>query len=318
MRLSKNEKKILSAVELKANITIEQIARKSGMQIHTARYSLNKLIERSIISLHPLINYRVVGYNAFNIFFTLGYESRTLRASFIKELIATKEIIWLGEMGADFQFGIGVAAKSIYHLKILLYSLTEKFGNVFNHKVVSTQFSTTLFSRGYLGYNKALHTLKISVDSEAIEIDSLDRKILGAIDRHSNQSHRKVAALLEVPLSTFELRLAKLEQKKIIVGHFYSVDVLQLGISYFKILIFSKGFHPSLTESLEDFGKKHPNIISFIQCFGSWDFEFGAEVEHPQDIVAITQEIYEQFGSQITQVKTLSQFKDIIVRSSPF
>ena len=69
--------------------------------------------------------------------------------------------------------------------------------------------------------------------------------------------------------------------------------------------------------SPEDNQSKHPNIIYMHECFGSWDYELNVEVRDPREVVRITQELYEAFGSVLNNIRVLSKFEDIKYTAYP-
>ena len=111
MTLSSKEAKILSAVELRADLTIPEIRKLVGLREHTIRYALRQLEERKIIARIPFINLFALGYTSHNIFFSLGAESRKQRQDFLDALNKTPNIVWIAEMGAEFEFGIEIICK---------------------------------------------------------------------------------------------------------------------------------------------------------------------------------------------------------------
>lgn len=312
MRLSDKEAKVLAAVELSADLGMVEIRALTGFRDHTIRYAISKLEERNIIKRLPFINLAALGYQIHNIFFSLGSENEKLKQKIVTALQESEEVTWIAEMGSDFQFGIDVCVRSIQGVRKLLDSLTEKHGNIFYQKTISTQFSASLLPRGYLAnLKKGPKSLTIEPYDEVVEIDDLDCRILAGLSEYGDVSHRKVASALGVPLSTFELRVSKLKEKKVLLGSFYSVDSNRFGMNSYKLLLFAKGVDPELRKRVRDFAEKHRNAVSLIECFGSWDYEIGVEVLSPQDVVAITQEVYRELGDGIISVKAFSMFRSL-------
>lgn len=312
MKLSNKEARILAAVELKADLTIPEIRKLVGLREHSIRYALKNLQDRGIISRIPFINLYALGYTSHNIFFSLGSEGRKKRSAFLEALHDAPQIVWIAEMGAEFEFGIEIVCKHFSEVRSVLGTLTQKFGNIFQQKSVSSQFSVTLLPRGYLGEAKK-RTSPLSMDRgiEKITIDEVDHKILSALSIHTLESHRKIAQIINLPLSTFELRIKKLRDAGVLMGYFYGVNASKFDSENFKILVFGKGLNPSLTQRLMVFAANHPYMVHFVECFGSWDYEIGIEVQKAQQAVLIAREIYSAFGDDILTLKVLSKFRDL-------
>lgn len=312
IKLSEIEARILRCTELRADMSIENIRKETGYREHTIRHSMKRLREREIVRLLPFINLHVLGYVLHNIFFSLENRKQNIRGAFIKELLAMKKIMWVAELGGDFQYGIEIAAQNFFEVRDVLNTLSEKFGNIFLGKSVASQFSVTLLSRGYISDEKSLAS-PLSMDhcGTTVIIDELDHKILAALTSMPEESHREIVRRTQIPLATFERRIKKLRESQVLLGYFYVVNPAQFSAQSFKIVVFGKGISRTFSKMLLLFAANHPNIVSFIQSFGSWDYEIGIEVFKPQDAMRICNEIYEKFGDSINALKILPKFRDL-------
>ena len=78
-----------------------------------------------------------------------------------------------------------------------------------------------------------------------------------------------------------------------------------MNIQEYRLLIYAKGIEPERTSELFEFAKKHKNIVVFAECLGNWEYELSVEVESPQQVLLLTQEIYEKFGNSINSIKSV-------------
>jgi hypothetical protein len=58
-------------------------------------------------------------------------------------------------------------------------------------------------------------------------------------------------------------------------------------------------------------------VVYLFECFGVWGFELGVEVPAQEDVSVIMQELYEAFGSSVTNIKLLTKFRYPKVRWFP-
>ena len=312
MRLSDKEADILACVELKADVGMSYIRKVTGYRDHTIRYALKSLEERGIIQRTRFIDVCKLGYTLHNIFFSIGSESKQLKADIIEALRQARHVTWIAEMGSDFQFGLGVTTKSLNEVQELLNELSDRFGNIFFQKTVSSQFSATFFPRTYLSSKKGgAKPIRNGVVTDTVHIDSLDDMILQELALCGGSSHRRIAQQLQIPLSTLELRVKKLKEKGVITRTYYAVDSTKFGMEPFKLIVYAKAVNPSLSRRLYNFCEAHRNVINIYECFGSWDFEIGVEVQTAQDVVNVTQEVYETVGDDVNTIKVLSKFRDL-------
>jgi hypothetical protein len=76
----------------------------------------------------------------------------------------------------------------------------------------------------------------------------------------------------------------------------------------FKLLVYTKGLDGSLTDKIDQYCRVQPNITALIACVGSWGYEINVEVQHPEELSLIIQQLYELFGNSIHTIKTLTKF----------
>jgi DNA-binding Lrp family transcriptional regulator len=315
MRLSDKERLVLAAAELRADAPMAELRKETGLREHTIRYALRRLIQRKVASPIPLVNLQVLGMTIFNIFFSVGAEKRATKDALLKAFSQSKEVVWIGEFGGEYQYGLAVVGKHVGTALDLLNTLAQKYQNIFFEKSVAWQSSVTVYYRKYLTSKRmAVKPLTCRYTDQTVEIDEIDEKVLSGLTSLGGESHRQIAMALKMPLSTFELRVRKLTEKGVLAGHILAVDPTTFGMQGYKLLVYGKGLNASLAKGLSKFCEQHRSITYLIECIGSWDYEIGVEAEHPQEVTEVVQEIYEQFGALVNNVKLLNKFSDVKIR----
>ncbi|MBN8548516.1 MAG: Lrp/AsnC family transcriptional regulator [Deltaproteobacteria bacterium] len=318
MKLSEKEGAILAAAELRAEAPISLLRKESGYREHTIRYALKRLADRRVIVPIPFVNLHVLGYTIFNLFFSIGSQKQATKNALMKAFQSSGEVLWIGEFGGEFQYGIAICGKRIGEVLELVESLSRKFQDVFFEKAVSCQFSARIYHRKYLAARKySVQPLVCRFTKEIVEIDELDDRILRAMATFGDLSHRQLALKVQIPLSTLDLRLRKLSERGVIAGHIFAVDPSKFGVQAFKLLIYGKGISGELSTGLARYAEAHPHVTYLIECLGTWDYEIGVEVQRAEDVTAIIQDLYEQFGANINTIKLLSKFRDVKFRWYP-
>jgi DNA-binding Lrp family transcriptional regulator len=311
MKISEKEATILASAELRANAPISVLRKESGYREHSIRYALHSLHKRQVITPIPFINLHLLGYSIYHLFFTVGGEKRGQQDALIKSLVSSPSVLWVGEFGGEFQYGVGVCGKRLPPLIEFLTTLSSKHGAIFHDKAVSLQVSSTIFPRRYLS-NKRFSVSPITVTfdkKEVVDIDALDSKILSGLTTYGHLSHRQLALTLQVPLSTLELRLQKLRARGVIAGDIYAVDAAKFNMESFKLLVYTKGLDAELSSRMFNFCARHKNVTTLIDCIGTWGYEVNVEVVRAEEVTRIIQDMYEHLGSSIHTIKTLTKFR---------
>jgi Lrp/AsnC family transcriptional regulator for asnA, asnC and gidA len=318
MKLSDKESTILAATELRAQTPIEVLKKETGYREHIIRHALRRLKEREVIRPIPVINLHQIGYSVYNVFFSSAALSKAARQALVKSLVTAPEVMWVGEFGGEYHYGVAFCAKRPAHVIEFLHGISRKHKDVFLEKAVSLTISSTLYPRRYLSSRKMnLEPINLKFTADPVEVDELDMRILSALSTHGELSHRQLAAKIPTPLSTLELRIKKLREKKVIVGDIYVVSPSKFDRQSYKLLIYTKGIEPELSKKMHTFCSQHPDIVYLFECFGVWGFEIGVEVHAQEEVSVVMQELYEVFGAAITNIKMLTKFRYPKVRWFP-
>lgn len=318
MKLSDKEATILAASELRAQAPIEVLQKESGYREHIVRHALRRLREREVIRPLPVINLHQIGYSVYNVFFSSAALGKVARQALVKSFVSAPEVMWVGEFGGEYHYGVAFCAERPAHVIEFLHNISRKHKDVFLEKAVSLTISSTLYPRRYLSSRKfSVEPIHLRFTNDPIEVDDLDKRILGALSTFGDLSHRQLASKVRVPLSTLELRIKKLREKKVIVGDIYVVSPSKFDRQSYKLLVYTKGIDPDLSKKMHAFCSQHPDIVYLFECFGVWGFEVGVEVPAQEDVSVIMQELYEYFGTAITNIKLLTKFRYPKVRWFP-
>jgi len=318
MKLSDKEATILAACELRAQAPIGLLQKESGYREHIVRHALRRLREREIIRPLPVINLHQIGYSVYNVFFSSAALGKTARQALIKSFVSAPEVMWVGEFGGEYHYGVAFCAQRPAHVIEFLHSISRKHKDVFLEKAVSLTISSTLYPRRYLSSRKfSVEPIHLTFANDPIEVDELDMRILSALSTYGDLSHRQLAGKVRLPLSTLELRIKKLRDKRVIVGDIYVVSPSKFDRQSYKLLIYTKGIDPDLSKKMHAFCSQHPDIVYLFECFGVWGFEIGVEVPSQEDVSMIMQELYEYFGAAVANIKLLTKFRYPKVRWFP-
>ena len=242
-------------------------------------------------------------------FFTTAADSKGVKESVKRALVAAPEVLWVGEFGGEFQYALGFAALRFSTLIDFLRGISKRFPKTFFDKTLAVRISSTIFPRKYLCANRfKVESITALSAQEDVSIDDLDGKVLGGLTSFGALSHRQLARKLQIPLSTLELRIHKLKERGVIAGEIYIVEPALFGYQSYKLLVYTKGLDPTFTSLLHGFCSYHPNITYLVDLLGAWGYEIGCEVRGAEEVTAIIQQIYDGFGHLINSVKVLTKF----------
>jgi DNA-binding Lrp family transcriptional regulator len=310
MALSGQQKDIFRTAELNGNLSIAELARLSSQRTHSVQYHISMAIERGWLKKHAFLNLSLLGYQQYEIYFSLAPEQKNTRDDLLRYLTNSSRISWLGELGGDFQYGMNICVASIEELLQFLNELSGTFGAIISDKYMAVRLSLHYFGNKYLSSKNGLcKELSYQNSSKTVLTDETDHKILQYLSCHAGDSRRVMAQKLSLPQSTLDYRIRKMEKDGIIQGYYYLFAERLTGTESFLLLLSGRGFDEQVKSKLYQYAKKHPNITVLINCLGSWDHELVVEVENRCEIILVTEEIRDSFGTQLSSIRILPLFR---------
>ena len=318
MKLSSKESLVLAAAELRALAPAAVLRKETGLRDHTVRHALNRLKQRGICATVPFINLHRLGYTTINLFFTVSAAKRSTHLALLKAFQETPEVVWVGEFGGEYQYGIAICTLHFSKALETIASLSARFHSLLFAKAVSIQFGFSVYARRYLSPRKMkAPPVRGRVGGEIVEIDETDRAVLTTLATPGDRSHRDIAKALGMPASTVDLRVKRLTEKGVVAGYILGIDCTKYQYQAYKLLIYSRGSNPKISAQLQAFCERSANATYLIECLGEWDYEMGLEVGSHEEVSRIMQEIFEEFGSELNTIKVLSKFRDLKLRWFP-
>lgn len=319
MKLSTRDREVIAAAQMQAGKPVSEIRKLCRYKEHSVRYSLQRALDQGLIVRRCFVNLNRLGFNQYELYFSLSAGKKESRAALIKSLGDLECVSWVGQLGGDFQYGLNLAARSIAEVSRLFSGLSEKFGALFQEKVFAERISFTYFGNKYLTAKpRAAAPMSYSASSDIYAIDATDRRILSEVTRVGEGSSRLLARKLSMPQTTVDYRLRKLEKSGVIVGYYFELQPRELGIQSYMLLVCMKTISEKTRKAFEQFCLQHPNVVIQIHCMGSWDFEVGVDAEDPMQVTGIVENLYDRFGAEISWVKTLPAFRNLKVAEYPF
>lgn len=318
MKLTESERKVLSVLHLEADAPVSYVEKRTGLPDHVINYCLRRLHERRLIFKAPFIDLSRLGYVNYGILVAISGEDRSARAAFRRFLVSLSRISFAAELGGEYQYWFSYEAKGVTDLRDFLDSLLPRFGPILVHKAIAARVQFLDFPLSYLlGNSSRVKSIAWRGEMDSTELDDQDHSILKAIASADTKSNREISRGLGIPNSTFEARLKRLRERKVLLGYRYLLNTEALGVQHFLILLFTKGLGSPLRNRLQQFTLSHPSIRFLVESIGGWDYELGVETLDSRSMSEITEDIYERFSNDLISIKVLPVFKYLKVKSYP-
>lgn len=311
MKITSQDKAVLSAIQFNAHASANQIAKISGLKVHVVHYHLRRLKDEGIIRPGAFVNLSALGLEQYEILFSLSSETTKKRQAISQYFGSHNKVFWFAELGGNYQYGVSLGVRRSREVPEVFKEIAEKFGKVIQKKAVSLLTNVTLFKKKYLTDERGINAQSMLQENASkldFRTDAIDYKILACLFDPAVESNHDMSRKTGIARATIEYRLKKLEQSNLIQAYIYYISARKLGLQTFKLLLYARGADPAFAAKLLNFCLKHKNVVSFIECLGNWDFEVTVEVLENKEMIELISLFYDNFGQYLTDIEVLTVF----------
>lgn len=291
-----------------ADTPITEVARLMSVRPSRLRDALTRLQTSGLVISRTLVDVYRLGYFDSAVYLRTTANLKHERESLFKQFRASDNVPTVIELVGDYQMMFSVVAESHHQLanQLLpeLCKTTQKYMII--DRVVVPRSQWFYFPPKFLASKAKAAVSAVSFGSKAdkIKLDTQDLAILRSIARDSVKPSAWHARNLKLPTTTLDYRLARLREKKVIVGAGYFFNFALLKYECFIIKLHEQTSDSSSFEKLLNFCTSHPNVSNLIQCVGPWSYELSIQVRHASEVHDILEDLRCQFGQRFVPVKT--------------
>ncbi|MEK6964032.1 MAG: Lrp/AsnC family transcriptional regulator [Nanoarchaeota archaeon] len=313
MKRDTKDRKILSALDLNARATFQEIGKRVGLSKEVVLYRIRRLEKRRILlGYTTLVNFSKLGYTGFGIFSRFQNVNEQVKIETLDYLKNIPEIYWIATLGGKFDLSFGVMCKSIFQFNKLYYQILNKYGKNLTDNKIAIRSELRQSKRSYLDNNKK-QVSKFPLFGEEPEleiIDSLDSNILSILSTQARMPIVELAQILKKPASTLTFRIRDLEKRKIIQGYTPHIKSQNYGMQSYRLLLFLENMNETSRKKLFNYAQENPFMILAVETVGEWNFEVTLEVESHEQLQIELSKLRNTFMGNIRNVESLIMFED--------
>lgn len=307
--LTSAERKILSAVQLDATLSVSEVARRTRLRPHIVQYALKQLRNTGVVSPYVLVNPATLGLTDYCVFLNpLGY-SQNMRDNVRTFLQRSAIIPYFAELSGEFQLTVSCFTQSIVELDKELQALQRSVKGVSFDMQFAVRLRWLLFSRGYLGDSSEPKLLERSAAAAVVPVDECDKKLLSLMMRNTNLPLVRVSHLAGISEATGRYRKESLRKQGVIIAEPYFIETRRIGYLPYRALIKVAERDASLDSRLIRFAARHHNISELVICLGAWDYEINFQVEEPEMASDVVSDLYEEFRGSVRNIRTMGELR---------
>ena len=301
-KLDSTDRKLLAELDKNCRVSDKVLARRIRRSRQTVAYRIRRLVSEGVITgFYAAINPNRMGHRLFKIYLKLRNVPKQ-KADLLAYLRKARHVYWMGECDGSWDLIFAIYAKDEY----LFYELKSELLSSFNDIIVDFEGDYLLDVKQY---PKMYFTGEIGKPTEfggiVVEnaLDRLDYKILEYVVGNARASTVAIADKVGSTPATVSSRLKRLEAHGVIIQYRIGVNLVALGLEYYKAILKLESQTKEDQEKLLGYCSQLPQTQYFIR--NMWQIEPEFVVKNYDEYYTIINKLKEKFPNIIKTVDSV-------------
>jgi DNA-binding Lrp family transcriptional regulator len=305
-RITSTHTRVLAAIQLEADLSAPEIARRTRLSQRVAHYHLRRLFDENVIRPFALVNPHALGLTDYCLFLKpLGNHEGMIRRA-TKVFQASPLVAFASLLVGEFLFSVSCFGRDIRVVEHLMRDLRRALPSVSWDTRFAIRLEWSIFERQYLGKGSAIKRLTRSIDAKADERSDRDMRFLQLLTANPSEPLSRISLWAGVSEATGRTIEKSMRNSGLIIGRACFIDPVSLGRISYRIVISVTSRSPKVDEMFREYGLAREEISEFVICIGSWDYEYNIQLRDPLDLGRCVSELYDTFRDCIRQIQTMS------------
>jgi DNA-binding Lrp family transcriptional regulator len=318
IKLDLKDKKILALLDENSRETNSQIAKKVQLSKPAVEYRIQRLEKSKVIfEYYTMIDFTKLGYSQYKIYFKFQNVGIADEEEIINYWKKQNSSVWVAQIRGNWDLAVSLIAKTNAEFGEILSDFMKKYSKFILQKdVLLTEYSP-IYSRKYMPNAKAKEFFYSSPDT-FVKLDETDIKILRELAINAREDIVGLAEKLKLTRDILNYRIKKLTEQKVITQYRCYLNLNEIGINHYKIILRTKNLDEKTEGSLRNYVASHKKSTQFLKLIGSWDLELEFETENENELYSILNEIRKEFSRIIRDFDILRITKTYKYNYFPF
>ncbi len=297
-KLDIKDKKILSLLDENSRMTNSMIAKKVGLSKPAVEYRIKRLEDNNIIfNYYTVIDFTKLGFSQYKIYFK--FQNTTIRneETISKYWVNDRNAIWVAQIRGQWDLAVSILARSNFEFGRIISKFMNQYSKyILKKDVLLTEYSP-IYSRKYLTTKQT--EFIYGIPTKQYELDETDKKILSFISTRARTPIIEVAEKTGVTRDVISYRLKKLMKEKIIIQYRCFLNLHNIGINHYKIILRTKNFDESWEKKIKAYVSMEEKATQLLKLIGSWDLEIEYETNDEDELYIKLNKLRREFSSII-------------------
>lgn len=304
MKMSEKEERILGALQLDADLSIQSLRKLTGFRDSTIHYCLSSLLRRNAIRRYVAIDTQRLGYMEVAITCSLFFSSLP-EEKWRERVMGISELLSLWSIGGGSSYYLVVLVRSPEELEAL-YDVIFR-GVDIRSKEVAFRCHFRFYGRRYLKQRGEVEFIERGRAATTVTIDKVDESIISLLGKGGEVTKTAIARKLGVPLTTLSYRIGRLEREKVIAGEVYS-DASDFGSLIYMLFISTSSPGQAFEEELHQLCLRETRFTAMGSWAGQWDYLLMADVTNLKMLGELLETLRLSLGGKIITIREAPVF----------
>ena len=292
--LTDQERRVLSVIHLNPLAEIPHVSAIVKLAPHIVRHVIESLRRQGVIGYPvPFVDVYALGYTEYAFYVTLSNApGADFDEAITSESLLVEGVSVVAQTSGPYNFVVIIYAKSAAEAQMRFQKLSEHFACRIVKKTVSTRITYRFYGYRYFGAGLPgtypVRHFGINTSDAPIDLDPTDRRILVLMGRGEGSSRRELARQLDIPNSTLDHRIRRLERLQVVQGYEYLFSPGTLGKRKYRFLLAADLRNGKTLERLLALSSEDQRIIVMNECLGDWEFELLIHIGEGESISQFT------------------------------
>src|SRR3989338_5857035 len=239
VKIDKLDRRILFLLQKDARISFSQI----GKNLHLSKQAIKNRVER------------------------------LERLEIINDILKLPKLLWLAELHGIWDIAAIFLTNKLTEAEENIDYIKRKYSTEIKKHAFSISTTHSRYTYGFLTGSKDGYGISMGRELRGVELNPTERKVLSILAQHGRIPVTSLAAKLKKPSSTVRNIIARLKQKKVLLGFSTLIDLKKIGFIHHKVYFEFRNAKNQDIKKLITYFKLHPNIVFMNKSLGPADLE---------------------------------------------
>lgn len=309
--MDKIDLKILTALDKNPRASFNELGRAARVSKEVAQYRFKQLVKKKIITgFFAYINVARIGRRPHKILIKYKSVTKEIQQQIRDYVINNKEVSWAGLCEGTWDLIITCLTKTAKDFTLFFDEFFTKFGKYFAKKELILSNNAIALNDKYLTEGKTILKHQFDFDSEIVNIDQTDRKILLELSSNARKSFTEMGKKVGLSYWAVSQRYKRLLDEKVIIMLKTRIDFKKLGYSYYHLMIELND--QSIKKDIINYFSEHKYCNFIMEYVGLYELHMEFVLKK-EEIIDVIMDFREKFGDKITSYELLLIVEEYLI-----